>query len=462
MTDEELRVLAWTLLGEAAGENSRGMEAVAHVIRNRALSGRYPSNPASVALQSSTSGIHQFSTWNALGQGGNIPRARYPVGSSEFNKALAIAAKVFSATPGKDPTQGATHYYSPKGMPGEAEPYWWRSEAPQGGKKIGNHVFALKREEAVAPTPATRSVTANPGTFPSSGQMEVFRTGAPLQLPTVGPTGGPGLKSGKTAPVPAKQSLQMQMTREDAGATQRETRTVTLYDPITRSEVKRLPSASDLVRASGDTAKRTQVAGFSVPGGIDGIRQVDAIRAATPKAPSTPTASDRTRAAKTLPKTTAATQFAPNIAQPQGTLVRKDMSRLAPSGPLDFVPPTGRPLSRDAIAAAAAGAATAVKLTAPKIPPMPLPRPLARPVAVPVPQTTPLKIVVSGANPMAETIKQPISVVQSIRNEGYSPSEAYNLANLRAAERARESSSNTSGHSTSGGVRYDPGSGDWV
>ena len=148
MTPEEARIIAWTLLGEAAGEGTLGMEAVAHVIRNRALSGRYPANPASVAIQGGTNGYYQFSAWNPPAKGGNQPRAQYPVGSQSMNEALRIVDRIFGPTPGNDPTQGATHYYSTSM---KAPPYWWSSEAPKGGKQVGRHIFAIRHDGPVTP-----------------------------------------------------------------------------------------------------------------------------------------------------------------------------------------------------------------------------------------------------------------------------------------------------------------------
>jgi hypothetical protein len=411
VTEEELRILAWTILGEAAGEGAAGMQAVAHVIRNRALSGRFPANPASVALQSNASGIHQFSTWNALSQGGNIPRAKYPVDSESFQRAYGIAQKVFGAQPGKDPTQGATHYYSPKGMPGGAAPYWWRSEAPKGEKRIGGHIFAIKRPDAVAPTPATRSVDPV-GNFPSKNQLTVLRSGSAMQLPVIGPEGGPGLKSGKSAPTPAKQSLGLQIEREGSGGLDKPGQVVAVYDPVTKTFVKPLPSAGDVMRAAPSVANIPQsyiermpakavqrVAGFSVPGGIEGIKQVDAARAA-PKV----SVSDKVRAAKVPPKATQTT-FAPPVAQPAGSVNdNKDTTQLGAGTNLEpklRVESGG--LSRDAVAARAAGVAATTVVPAAKLPPMPIARPQRPPVTVVTPPP-PLRIVVQR-DPVAETIR---------------------------------------------------------
>lgn len=152
LTDHELNVLAYTLLGEAGGEGRAGMEAVMHVIKNRSESGRWSANPATVALQSSKSGYHQFSTWNTRDKGGNDPIGTYSRSSQAFKTALSVVKDVLSgAVP--DPTQGATHYYANT----IAQPYWWDSEAPKGAVKIGNHIFGARRaKNETPPTPAIR------------------------------------------------------------------------------------------------------------------------------------------------------------------------------------------------------------------------------------------------------------------------------------------------------------------
>lgn len=440
MTQEELNVLAWTLLGEAAGEGTTGLTAVAHVIRNRAASGRFPSNPAAVALQSNSVGVHQFSAWNALGNGGNIPRARFPVGSTEFNRAIAVVNRVFGPTPGRDPTQGATHYYAPQGMAGGNEPYWWSSEAPRGGKKIGNHIFAIRRDEAEAPTPARRSIT-DIGNGATAGQLTVFRTGRPVQLPNIGPSGGPSLR---TAPQPARMSARLQDERLPAGATPVAT-TSMVYDPVTRALVPRLPTAaqvrrsipqSQIERAPARTVQRTSVAGFSVPNGTGGIAAIDPPRNTSGRSADAAVAAQRREQQALRARPNTQTTFAPPVNQPAGSLVNKPATeeRLTTQS---ILPTTvgSRGLSRDAVAAQQAGIAAAAAL---RTPPPPRPRPQRAPVPVPVPPRAPLEVTVHYAsNPVAEVIAQrPVSAVQQLRDEGYSPSEAYSQANQNASDRA--------------------------
>lgn len=149
---ETLDILAWTILGEAANQGPDGMAAIAHVIKNRAASGDYPSDLKAVALQDK-----QFSTWNK-GQGGNDPKGTYSKTSPEFQEALRIAADVVSGRH-QDNTQGATNYWSPSGMRAMGlpeTPYWAASETGSAGQRvIGDHIF-LAKTPAVPPTPADK------------------------------------------------------------------------------------------------------------------------------------------------------------------------------------------------------------------------------------------------------------------------------------------------------------------
>jgi spore germination cell wall hydrolase CwlJ-like protein len=152
-----------TLLGEAANEGDEGMAAVAHVLRNRATDGRWPSSIEGVALQPK-----QFSAWNAGAGGNSIPTSVKP-GDPMYEKAGAVFDAVMS---GKhvDPTGGATHYYSPAGMSklvadGDQSnliPKWLDTEtAKSGGQiKIGGHIFVGKANDAAARPSVSPQVTA--------------------------------------------------------------------------------------------------------------------------------------------------------------------------------------------------------------------------------------------------------------------------------------------------------------
>lgn len=139
LTEAQRRIVALTLLGEAAGEGEEGMAAVLWSMVNRSNSGRYPSDLAAVATQKNSKGVHQYSTWNKKSLGGNSPDTRFSTTSPEFKRALGVIDRVLSGTV-KDPTGGATHFYAK----GSAKPYWFEAEGPAGPVKIGNHYFAAK------------------------------------------------------------------------------------------------------------------------------------------------------------------------------------------------------------------------------------------------------------------------------------------------------------------------------
>jgi len=151
VTEKDLDLMAWTLLGEAAGEGSKGMQAVANVIVNRANSGQYPSRIGKVVLQPK-----QFSTWNT-GEGGNDPQSRYSKKSDAFKNARIIAEQAVNGEL-PDITGGALNYWAPRGMKNGADPYWAKNVPEDQRLAIGNHVFLPRAPVVVAPvTPATMS-----------------------------------------------------------------------------------------------------------------------------------------------------------------------------------------------------------------------------------------------------------------------------------------------------------------
>lgn len=339
MTPEEERILAWTLLGEAAGESDLGLLAVAHVIRNRSLSGRFPSNPASVAIQNNGR-FYQFSAWNAPGDQGNSPRARYPVGSDQFNRASRVVEKVFGPTPGADPTDGATHYYSPGGMKDGKAPYWWTSEARWGEKTIGGHVFAVRQVPKVTgfPTPVDR----RPGQPAAPVQQQV-------RLPEI-------------APPPT---------------------TKLVYDPVTSGLVPQAPTARQ-VRTEAPTTRMAQtnrsiVAGFSVPGGLPGMVSVDAAR----EEKNIPQSNEGTVEGKDQ------SRLAPGLVRPQSGngLLTARQEQAAAAGrvsgaPIQVKAPVGLPTPRD---------------QRPTVQGFPTPA-SQRPAAPVKPDAPTLKVIVQGGN----------------------------------------------------------------
>ena len=138
-------IMIRTIAGEAGNERWQGQAAVAHVILNRVAAPRWGGTAADVSLQEK-----QFSAWND-GVGGNSIPNRIQPGSASYERIGAIVDAV-SAGQIADPTGGATHYYSPKGMEAHVTagdqpnllPNWlegesYRRQAPN--VTIGGHVF---------------------------------------------------------------------------------------------------------------------------------------------------------------------------------------------------------------------------------------------------------------------------------------------------------------------------------
>lgn len=133
-----------TVLGEAAGEAEIGQVAVAQVLRNRFESGGYGASVADVALAPK-----QFSAWNS-GAGGNHLVNKYGPGDKKYEQVGALVDAVFSGA-ASDPTNGATHYFSPKGMEklvaeGDQSnllPRWLEDKRAESGgaTEIGGHIF---------------------------------------------------------------------------------------------------------------------------------------------------------------------------------------------------------------------------------------------------------------------------------------------------------------------------------
>jgi spore germination cell wall hydrolase CwlJ-like protein len=134
-----------TVIGEAASESDQGQAAVAHVLRNRLEAGGYGGSSVSeVALAPK-----QFSAWNS-GAGGNHLVQKYDPGDEAYERAGQLVDGVFSGQL-DDPTNGATHYYSPAGMKklvsdGDQTnvlPRWLEEKRQESGGEttIGGHIF---------------------------------------------------------------------------------------------------------------------------------------------------------------------------------------------------------------------------------------------------------------------------------------------------------------------------------
>lgn len=125
----EVDTLARTIWGEARGEGSIGMQAVAAVVYNRLAVSR---NKEKFWWGNSIIEIcqkpYQFSCWNR-----DDPNYRkvlnIDVRDRLFAKACDMARIIMD-----DPTNGATHYHA-----AGIYPFWARQQQPT--KTIGHHIF---------------------------------------------------------------------------------------------------------------------------------------------------------------------------------------------------------------------------------------------------------------------------------------------------------------------------------
>jgi len=132
--ETEIDTLARTLWGEARGEGTAGMWAVAHVIINRVkvsdAKGQYwwGNNVIQVCQKP-----YQFSCWNR-----SDPNFRKLQALTEedvyFATALRIARRILAGIGGEDPTGSATHYHAHNILP-----FWAKEKQPSA--IIGNHIF---------------------------------------------------------------------------------------------------------------------------------------------------------------------------------------------------------------------------------------------------------------------------------------------------------------------------------
>lgn len=129
----EIDVLARTLWGEARGEGTEGMQAVASVILNRAyvaqVRGKYWWGNDIISICQKP---YQFSCWNRSDP--NFQKLQ-SVDKSDlyFATAQRIARRaVYDCL--EDKTNGATHYHAK-----QVNPYWTRGE--RACAIVGNHIF---------------------------------------------------------------------------------------------------------------------------------------------------------------------------------------------------------------------------------------------------------------------------------------------------------------------------------
>jgi spore germination cell wall hydrolase CwlJ-like protein len=179
-----------TMYGEAANEPAIGQQAVANVIRNRAVSGKYGGDTASgVALSP-----NQFEPWNTAGN-----RQRMASLDPNSAKYAQLGQALDKAYTGDDPTNGAVNFFAPKAQAalGRNVPAWGR----EGGQDIGNHRFFGGRPQ---PEPAPMGAMAF--------------NGQPSELAAVNPQGMPTPQAAAQPPMPAQQAPSAQPPQPDMKA----------------------------------------------------------------------------------------------------------------------------------------------------------------------------------------------------------------------------------------------------
>lgn len=136
----DIMLMARTMWGENNNATPDEYAAIAHVMRNRMLSGDPQfSGGASNQLGSNSMARtvlapHQFQAWDNP-KAKNYPM-NAPLRSPAFQAAYRIAADTMSGQ-NDDPTHGAVYYYNPK-APGQKTPAWAQGRE---GQQIGAHKF---------------------------------------------------------------------------------------------------------------------------------------------------------------------------------------------------------------------------------------------------------------------------------------------------------------------------------
>lgn len=178
-----------TVYGEAGNEPTEGQRAVASVIRNRAADGNY----GGTSIPGVVLAPNQFEPWN-----GGPAKQRMLALSPDDPKYKAIGDQVDAAYFGaNDPTEGATHFYSPAGQAalGRPAPSWAKGETTE----IGGHRF-YSPDDGPAPAPV-RVASAMP-----------FAPADASALPAETPAGGlPAAVQGPSGPSPAVQTVAQAM-----------------------------------------------------------------------------------------------------------------------------------------------------------------------------------------------------------------------------------------------------------
>lgn len=128
---------------EAAGQPATGQQAVANVVRNRAVSGQYGGDTVAGVLAKP----HAFEP--TMTQQGQARMASLNPNSPEYAQYGQAVDKAYK---GDDPTGGATHFFAPQAQAalGRQPPAWSQG---QQGQPIGGHTF-YKPDQVVQAAPA--------------------------------------------------------------------------------------------------------------------------------------------------------------------------------------------------------------------------------------------------------------------------------------------------------------------
>ena len=178
-----------TVIGEAANQGTIGQQAVAAVIKNRMDAGKQGAQDVIFAP-------NQFEPWNN-------PKTRAGLeaidpNSKQYQDILNNAVRPVMAGTAKDPTGGATHFFSPSAQKalGRDAPDWASGQTPV---VIGQHNFYKLPYSPQTPAPGQTAAATPPAAVPGQpappGQPGV-NPNAPVQIPPpiVPPTqtAGPG------------------------------------------------------------------------------------------------------------------------------------------------------------------------------------------------------------------------------------------------------------------------------
>lgn len=419
-----------TLIAEAGGQGEESMRRVAETILNRsAIRGL---TPEQVVQQP-----YQYTGYSNPG-----PLAR----QAQNNPAVQAAAQAAWQTalqPG-DPTGGADHYYAPGTI---SQPSWARNMTPTGS--YGGHNYYASRPIPPGEIPnavgTALSVTPSaPNPVTMSPDLRLMRN------PTMSTTAS----AQQATPYPVNQSLDM-LIRRSPGTTIATIPTSNIGQPPTTTMAPSVPfnqngnAYNEAARRAALLANQSYV-GQGAGGGAsvnNSTAYNDAARRAALLANQSYVGMEsggQLRNARLNPGV-AAQNYSVAANGPAG-LTRTQYAALGNpglGGPLASIPAimsAGLSSRRNGPLLPSSPVQTAVQAA----------RALARPLQAPAPiqqaymstGSSPMRIVIDGANYPSST--SALTPVQTLQNQGYSPSQAYAMANANAAQRARDNASKPS------------------